>query len=132
MALAGVFAAALVAFLVVDAIWLRFVAYPLFERNIGDILRDDVQLWVAGAFYVFYVGGVLYFAVMPALAAERPGLAALNGALLGFLAYGTYEATNMATIKGWAWEMVAVDTAWGAALTAMTALVGYAAGRLLL
>jgi uncharacterized membrane protein len=132
MAILGIFAAALVVFLVIDAIWLKMAAYPLFERHIGALLRDDVQMGVAAAFYVFYVAGVVYFAVLPALEAERLGRAAFNGALLGFLAYGTYEATNMATIRGWSWEMVAIDTAWGMALTAVTAIAGYGVGRLLL
>jgi uncharacterized membrane protein len=56
-------------------------------------------------------------------------VAALNGAIIGFLAYGTYEATNLATLKGWSYEMLVVDVAWGMTLTAMTAVVGFLAYR---
>ena len=88
------------------------------------------SLFVALGFYVFYVAGVLYFAVLPGLAEQSLGKAAFNGALLGFLAYGTYEATNMATLRGWSWQMVAADVAWGAVLTATVAGIGWFAGRI--
>jgi uncharacterized membrane protein len=55
--------------------------------------------------------------------------AVLNGAFLGALAYGTYEFTNYATLKDWHPEMVAVDLAWGTALTAVAAAAGVAAVR---
>jgi uncharacterized membrane protein len=132
MGILAVYVATLVAFLVIDAIALKFMMYPLFSRYVGDLLRADMQLGVAAGFYLFYVAGVMYFAVMPGLKAESLGLAALNGAILGFLAYGTYEATNMATLRGWAWQMVATDVAWGTFLTMITAVIGYLIGRALI
>jgi uncharacterized membrane protein len=130
MGLVWVFLVALVAFLVIDAVWLKFVTYPFFAREVGAILRDDLQIGVAAGFYVLYVAGVLYFAVMPALESGGLGRAVVNGALLGLLAYGTYEATNMATIKGWTWSMVVLDTGWGMVLTGLTAAIGYGTARL--
>ena len=97
----------------------------------GDLLRTEMQLGVAAGFYLFYVAGVLYFAVMPGLKAESLGLSALNGAILWFLAYGTYEATNMATLRGWSWAMVATDVTWGTFLTMLTAVIGYVVARVL-
>ena len=131
MALVGTYIAGLVAFLVIDAIWLTLVMRSLFERHVGPLLSDNLIWQAAGGFYALYVAGILYFASVPALRAEAPGLAALNGAILGFLAYGTYEATNMSTLKGWSWSMVIIDTSWGMALTAFTAVVCFYAGRAL-
>lgn len=131
MGIVWVYVATLVAFLAIDAIALKFMLYPLFSRYVGDLLREEMQLGVAAGFYLFYVAGVLYFAVMPGLKAESLGLAALNGAILGFLAYGTYEATNMATLRGWSWAMVATDVTWGTFLTMITAVVGYLVARAL-
>ena len=37
----------------------------------------------------------------------------------------------MTTIRGWSWSMVAVDVAWGMALTAFAAGVGILVGRAL-
>ncbi len=131
MALLGVFLATLIAFLIIDAIALKFFLYPLFSTHIGEYLREDVQYVVALGFYVFYVAGVVYFAVAPALAEDSLGRAVVNGALLGFLAYGTYEATNMATIRGWSMTMVMVDVSWGTLLTGTVAAIGFFVGRAL-
>lgn len=132
MALLAVYAITLIVFLAIDAVGLKYLLYPLFSRHIGDLLRTDMLFGVAAGFYLVYVAGVMYFAVLPAVRAETLGLALLNGALLGLVAYGTYEATNMATLRGWAWPMLVTDVLWGIALTALTAAAGYAAGRWLL
>ena len=131
MSLILVYLASLVAFLGIDALWLSKVMRPLFERHVGALLRDEVQFAAAGGFYALYVAGILHFATLPGLRGDGVGAALLNGAILGFLAYGTYEATNMSTLKGWTWGMVATDVAWGMALTALTACVGYYAGAAL-
>lgn len=132
MGLIGVYLVALVAFLVIDAIAIKFFVFPLFSRHVGELFRDDMQLGVAFGFYVFYVAGLLYFAVLPGLAVQSLGRAVFNGALLGFLAYGTYEATNMATLRGWSWQMVMADVTWGAVLTGTVAAIGWFAGRQIL
>ena len=120
----------LVAFLAVDAVWLSQVMRPLFEREVGHLLRENIQFAPAIGFYAIYIVGVLFFATAPGL---KPGggvvQTAALGAFLGFLCYGTYEATNMTTLKGWTWTMVIGDTAWGVALTAFAAVVGLFAAR---
>ena len=123
------YAAALAVFLSIDVIWIITVMRPIFERNLGAMLLDSPRMGAAAAFYALYVAGIQYFAVMPAVAAETWRVAALNGAIIGFLAYGTYEVTNLATLKAWTYEMLAIDLAWGVALTALTAAAGYAAFR---
>jgi len=45
------------------------------------------------------------------------------------LAYGTYEFTNLATLRDWHWQMVAVDVTWGAVLTGVSAFAGVIAAR---
>ncbi|MEM1267498.1 MAG: DUF2177 family protein [Pseudomonadota bacterium] len=131
MSIIWIYLVSLAAFLAVDAVWLRTVMQPLFSARVGDLLREEFRFEAAGVFYALYVAGILYFATFPALRTGSPGQAAFDAALLGFLAYGTYEATNMTTLRGWTWEMVIVDTLWGIALTALTALVGYYAAPFL-
>ena len=77
-----------------------------------------------------YIAGVVALAVLPA-AREGAGLsrAALNGAMLGFVAYATYDLTNQATLKVWSWKITLADIAWGTFLTACAAAAGYAAWR---
>ena len=70
--------------------------------------------------------------VLPALE-TRSWLAALGfGALLGLVAYGTYDFTNLSTLRNWPLALSLVDVAWGVALTGITALGGYWAVRWLL
>lgn len=127
----GVYAASLLAFLLVDAIWLTLVMRPLFDRHVGDLLRESILLAPAAGFYLLYVAGVVYFCVEPGLRANSTWLALGHGLLLGFLAYGTYEFTNMSTLRGWAWPMLIIDTLWGMTLTGLTAVAGLFTARAL-
>jgi uncharacterized membrane protein len=115
----GLYVATLVAFLLIDLVWLRAVALPLFERHIGAIMRDKPDMAVAAGFYAVYVAGIVYFAAAPALG--DPMAAFRDGVILGLMAYGTYEATNFATLKGWHWTMAVSDTLWGAFLSGLSA-----------
>ncbi|EDM69638.1 hypothetical protein RAZWK3B_12097 [Roseobacter sp. AzwK-3b] len=118
-------------FLILDAIMLSTVMKPLFESHIGDLMADELRLGPAALFYLVYVAGVLWFVSLPALRADAPGTALLTGAALGALAYGTYEFTNLATLRGWSWRMVIVDVTWGAVLTGVSAWAGVMVARAL-
>lgn len=124
------YAAALIMFLVLDAIWLGLIARSWYARQLGELLRADVNWIAAGGFYLFYVAGLVYFAIAPAVAEGSWIRAAVSGMLLGLLAYGTYDMTNLATVKGWPVAMSLVDMAWGAVLTGSAATAGYFAARL--
>ena len=52
------------------------------------------------------------------------------GALLGLVAYGTYDFTNLSTIRDWPLMVSLVDLAWGTSVSAVAALAGYAALKL--
>ena len=55
-----------------------------------------------------------------ALSAESIALAFWTGLVFGIVAYGTYNLTNMATIKNWSSTVVFVDLIWGGLLTGIT------------
>lgn len=111
-------------FLLLDAVMLKTVMKPLFEQHIGDWLLEDLRIGPAILFYLFYVGGILWFVSMPALRSGVPMNALIGGAILGAMAYGTYEFTNYATLRDWSVQMVVVDVTWGAVLTAVSAWAG--------
>ncbi|MGE3303447.1 MAG: DUF2177 family protein [Hyphomonadaceae bacterium] len=115
-----------VTFLALDAIWLSQMAPRIYQPVIGAIMAERVNFLAAALFYLLYVSGVVLFAVSPAL---RHGVlhAAMLGALLGLLAYGTYDLSNMATLRTWSWGLSAIDMAWGAAATAAAASMGHLA-----
>ena len=111
-------------FLIADAIMLKFVLKPFFDGYLGDWLLEDIRILPAVVFYLFYVAGLLWFVSVPALRSGFPAHALVGGALLGALAYGTYEFTNFATLKSWSINMVMLDVLWGAVLTGLSAFGG--------
>lgn len=123
------YAGALVAFLAIDAVWLGFIAAEFYRDRLGHLMGDTPDMVTAAVFYLFYICGVVYFAILPALRIGSLRMATLNGAALGFVAYGTYDFTNYATLRDWPPQVVAVDLAWGTVLTAAAATAGYIAAR---
>lgn len=121
------YAAAASVFLVADALWLGAIAKDLYRAQIGHLLAPTFRLGPAALFYLMYLAGVIYFAVTPALASGRWQDAVLPGALLGFLAYGTYDFTSWAVMRDWPAGITFIDLAWGTALTAAAATAGAAA-----
>jgi uncharacterized membrane protein len=65
------------------------------------------------------------FAVLPAVSAGDWKVALGLGALLGFVAYATYDLTNLATLKQWPVKIVIIDLIWGTLLTAAVATLTY-------
>ena len=45
------------------------------------------------------------------------------------MAYGTYDLSNMATLKTWSWSLTMIDMAWGAFATALASCVSHLAAR---
>lgn len=113
-----------VIFLGADAVALRVLIKPTFEKHIGDWLLDSPRMLPALIFYLFYVLGLVWLVSLPALSTGSAGAALFNGAVLGAVAYGTYEFTNYATLKRWAPRQVALDGIWGTLLTAVSAWLG--------
>tara|TARA_R110002049_G_scaffold23545_10_gene83711 strand:- start:100928 stop:101329 length:402 start_codon:yes stop_codon:yes gene_type:complete len=125
MTLITLYLATFILFLGLDYIGLSFFIKPVFERDIGGLLLDEFRILPAVIFYAFYVGVLLWFVSWPALTQDRGLMWVLgNAALIGAMGYGTYEFTNLATLKDWTWAMVARDFCWGTVLTAVSATGG--------
>lgn len=108
-------------FLVLDFIWLGYVARDFYRAQLGSQLAAEVNIAAAGAFYLLYVFGILVFVVLPALSTGNWQHALLMGALLGLVAYGTFDLTNLAVMRGFPVQMALVDMAWGAFITGLSA-----------
>lgn len=119
------YAATAVVFFGLDLIWLTR-AVGLYREHLGGLLLDKPKLVFAAAFYLVYVFGIVCLAIAPALQGGGWPRALLGGALLGLVAYGTYDMTNMSTLKGWSLTLAIIDMAWGTLLTAVAATAGYA------
>ncbi len=121
----ALFLTSTVIFFAIDMLWLGFVAKNFYREKLSFIFTGEVNWPAALIFYLIYIVGILYFAILPALNTGNWNLALLNGALLGFLCYATYDLTNMATIKQWPLIVVVVDIIWGTVLTGSVAVLSY-------
>ncbi len=117
------------AFLALDATWLGVMADRLYRPRLGSMLLQQYLIAPAAAFYLLYLVGLVTFAVAPAFASGRWTTALGSGALLGLVAYATYDLTNQATLKDWPWAVTAADLAWGTVASAVAATIGYLATR---
>lgn len=123
------YGAALVVLGIVDVIYLATIAGKMFKETLGDVMLPDFRVVPAALFYFLYPVGIVIFAVTPALATGRWTTALIYGALFGFFAYMTYEMTNLATIRNWTVTLAVTDVAWGAFVTALSAVAGFYATR---
>lgn len=121
--------ATLVAFLIADGIWLGLVMPDTYRAWLGGHMLDMPRYAPAILFYLLYTTGVMVFAVLPALRAGTLSKAAQLGALLGLVAYGTYDLSNYATLDFWQLPMTIVDIIWGGVLSCIAASAGYLAAR---
>lgn len=119
----------LLVFLALDSLWLGFAMRSFYPKHIGHLMRDSPSFGAAGAFYSLYIGGIVFLAVSRGLERESLAWAVLCGAILGLIAYGTFDMTNMAVLKDWPLVVTLTDVAWGTFLTAAAAAGGYGAAR---
>lgn len=116
------YVATLLMFLLLDGIWLGLLMAPTYRELLGSLMLEKPLLLPAAVFYCLYVIGCVVFVVLPALSWQR---AAKLGALLGLVAYGTYDLTNWATLRDWSVQVSLMDWAWGTVATAVACTVGY-------
>lgn len=115
----------LVIFFFIDILWLGFVARNLYLENLGHLMRDKTNWLAAIIFYSFFIGGLIFFVINPALKKESIAYAFLAGALFGFMTYSTYDMTNLATLKDWPLKTTIIDIAWGTFLNGLTSGVSF-------
>ena len=129
IAFVAAFGAAFVVMAVLDGLWLGLVARDLYRRHLGFLMADQVNWTAAGIFYLTYAAGLAFFVVQPGVESGSALSALWRGAAFGFVAYATYDLTNLATVRGWPLPITLIDLAWGALLSAA---VGWVATSLLL
>jgi uncharacterized membrane protein len=117
-----------VAFAALDAIYLTVAGQKVYRPLLNYALADAPKLPAAIVFYLVYIAGVLMLAILPN---KDLGLAktAMTGAMLGAMAYATYDLTNQATLKVWSTQITLIDICWGTFLTTVGASAGYLTWR---
>jgi uncharacterized membrane protein len=109
-------------FFLIDLIWLGAVAKGMYDRLLGGFLSENVNWTAAIIFYAIYIGGILFFVLIPAIKGDE-GIVrtAIVGGLLGFFAYSTFDLTCLALFRNWPVSVTIIDIIWGTFLTGFTA-----------
>jgi uncharacterized membrane protein len=116
------FIVTLVLLLVLDAVWL-FIRSDFHKSFFANVQGSPLTVrWIPAV--IVYL--LLAFALVSiSKGAKNMKDAALRGGIVGGVMYGFYDATNMATLKGWTWEMVITDTLWGIVGSGLTGALSY-------
>jgi len=119
------FLIALPVFFAVDLVWLIFVARSFYQKQIGFLMKPDINWSAAIIFYLLFIAGLVTFVISPAVDKHSWVHAILFGALFGLITYATYDLTNLATMKGWPLLVTVVDLTWGTVLAASISVITY-------
>ena len=114
-----------VVFFAIDLIWLGLMNSRFYKPQLVGLMSDKVTWLPAILFYLLFVVGVVLLVVLPAIEHGSWLSAMLLGGLLGMIAYGTYDLTNLASIKNWPIMVTIVDIVWGTILAATVATISY-------
>ena len=115
----------LVAFVAIDMVWLVWLARATYVAEIGDLLRKQPNFAAALAFYLVFAAGLVFFAVSPGLKSGSLFQTMALAAALGFVAYSTYDLTNLSVMNGFGVKIAIIDLLWGTCLSAITSAVAY-------
>ncbi len=119
------YAIALPVFFTIDILWIGFVAKGFYAKQIGHLLKLDVNWTAAILFYLLFIVGLVLFVIAPAMEKGSWMHALLFGALFGLVCYATYDLTNLAVAKDWPLLITVVDLAWGGVLAASVSTITY-------
>lgn len=109
----------------IDLIWLSLIARKFYISQIGDLMKTNINWAAAILFYLLFIAGLIIFVILPSIEKHSWQSALIFGALFGFLAYATYDLTNLATLKNWPITVSIVDMIWGAILAGSVSTIVY-------
>ena len=107
---------------VLDGFWLGWLAKSFYREQLGALMTDSVRIVPAAIYYFGFPLAIVYLALVPATSL---GEAVLRSAVLGLAAFGVYDMTNLATLRGYTVLMAVVDMAWGTFATALSGAAAY-------
>ena len=115
-------------FFIIDLIWLGIMNGRFYKKELSALMAEKVKWLPAIIFYLLFVFAALVLVILPALDKGSWLNALLYGALLGMISYGTYDFTNLASIRDWPLKVTFVDIIWGTVLSTSVSTIGYFIG----
>ena len=123
------FLSSLFTFLLLDAIWLGFVARGFYARELSLYLTDNVNWASAFIFYIIFNIGLLIFVILPSIEKNSYSMLVIYALLYGLVTFATYDLTNLATVKDWPLLVSLVDMLWGMFVAFSAASVAFYANK---
>ena len=115
----------IVVFLLIDIFWLGVVAKNIYAKEIGRLMKRNVNWLAAFIFYGIFIAGLVFFVIGPSVEDESILTAVLSGAIFGFVTYSTYDLTNLSVLKGWSLKITVIDILWGTFLASSVSVLTY-------
>ena len=112
-------------FFAIDMLWLGVIARGFYRKALEPLLTPNINWTAAFLFYFLFLVGVLVFGLLPGMEKRSLVHTLAMAALFGFIAYATYDLTNLATLRDWPVWLSIVDMIWGGFLSASTAGITY-------
>jgi uncharacterized membrane protein len=111
--------------LIIDTIGIQTFVVRIYNKNLPDNLKINLDITSAVIFYLIFVLGLVYFVVAPFKNASLTSVI-VPAAMYGLATYATYALTVKAVFNVFNWTIVISDIAWGMALcTAISLLTVY-------
>ena len=93
------FALSFTFFIIIDLLWLGFIASNIYKHFLSDFLATNVNWFAAILFYLIFNVGLVFFVIAPAIEKNSLTYLIFYGALFGLVTYSAYDLTNLATLK---------------------------------
>lgn len=102
----------------IDFLFVSYVTGPIFGENIKNIQGTKMEVKIlAAAFAWFCTVFILYYFII------RENKSEYEAAILGFLAYGIFDGTNLALFKKYSLKAFSIDILWGTSLFFTSTLI---------
>jgi len=119
-------------FLSIDAVWLSIIAKNFYQKQIGILMKSNINWISAFLVYALFVLGLVVLIILPNLGKKSWWEIMLMGGLFGLVAYGVYDLTNLATLKNWTLTMTIVDMIWGMTVGSLVSVITFLIGSKIL
>lgn len=113
----------LVLLFIFDLIWLTTTNKRFYQKELKGLMLEKIKYLPAVLFYLIYPIGITLFVIAPNTIGHNLLNTGIMGAIFGFICYGTYDFTNLATLKNWSLKVTIVDLIWGSLLTAVSSVL---------
>jgi len=121
-------------FLLIDILVISLVNNKMYQKQFFRINKTKINIgfhtWLSALFaYLLLTLGLFYFIVKPQIQNIKiqnnyPHYfnIFIKGFIFGFIIYGIYNGTNMATINEWGIKEFIIDTLWGSLLSGVLSI----------